>query len=213
MRDPGRPSSGACADRGACHDHRYGHRRCAHDRGPCAVPWRRYIGIVASPSKPRPMRRRSFAASGRTSRKCSGNLVDNACKWATSRVFIEVRMERPAGAGAAPILRVTVDDDGARAFGGRARPGLPSWPAARRIQAGFGARAIDRGRPRRPVWRQFCARQRADRRITRRIGAARWRCRAFERCFVAFFALGAGSDSTVTETALGPGKGGFRAPS
>ncbi len=34
-----------------------------------------------------------------------GNLVDNACKWATSRVFIEVRMEAPAGPGAAPILR------------------------------------------------------------------------------------------------------------
>ena len=41
-----------------------------------------------------------------------GNLVDNACKWATSRVFIEVRMERPAGPGATPVLRVTVDDDG-----------------------------------------------------------------------------------------------------
>src|SRR6201996_864103 len=41
-----------------------------------------------------------------------GNLVDNACKWAASRVFIEVRMERPAGPGVAPILRVTVDDDG-----------------------------------------------------------------------------------------------------
>src|ERR1700761_3961084 len=41
-----------------------------------------------------------------------GNLVDNACKWATSRVFVEVRMERPAGSGAAPVLHVTVDDDG-----------------------------------------------------------------------------------------------------
>jgi signal transduction histidine kinase len=41
-----------------------------------------------------------------------GNLVDNACKWAASRVFVEVRMERAAGPGASPILRVTVDDDG-----------------------------------------------------------------------------------------------------
>jgi signal transduction histidine kinase len=41
-----------------------------------------------------------------------GNLVDNACKWANSRVFVEVRMERPSGASAAPILHVTVDDDG-----------------------------------------------------------------------------------------------------
>ena len=35
-----------------------------------------------------------------------GNLVDNACKWATSRVFIEVRAEQPAGAGATPMLRI-----------------------------------------------------------------------------------------------------------
>jgi signal transduction histidine kinase len=41
-----------------------------------------------------------------------GNLVDNACKWAASRVFVEVRMERAAGPGASPILRVAVDDDG-----------------------------------------------------------------------------------------------------
>jgi signal transduction histidine kinase len=42
----------------------------------------------------------------------AGNLVDNACKWATSRVFIRVRVERAVAPGAAPILRITVDDDG-----------------------------------------------------------------------------------------------------
>jgi signal transduction histidine kinase len=42
----------------------------------------------------------------------AGNLVDNACKWAASRVFIEVRVERTVEPGAGPILRVTVDDDG-----------------------------------------------------------------------------------------------------
>jgi len=41
-----------------------------------------------------------------------GNLVDNACKWASSRVFIEVLVERPAAPGAAPMLRIFVDDDG-----------------------------------------------------------------------------------------------------
>ena len=41
-----------------------------------------------------------------------GNLVDNACKWASSRVFIEVLVEPPAGLGAAPMLRIIVDDDG-----------------------------------------------------------------------------------------------------
>ena len=39
----------------------------------------------------------------------AGNLVDNACKWAESRVFIEVLAER---AGAGPMLRIIVDDDG-----------------------------------------------------------------------------------------------------
>jgi signal transduction histidine kinase len=42
----------------------------------------------------------------------AGNLVDNACKWAASRVFIEALVEGPAAAGAAPTLRIIVDDDG-----------------------------------------------------------------------------------------------------
>jgi signal transduction histidine kinase len=42
----------------------------------------------------------------------AGNLVDNACKWAASRVFIEALVEAPAAAGAAPTLRIVVDDDG-----------------------------------------------------------------------------------------------------
>src|SRR6201986_3077811 len=43
-----------------------------------------------------------------------GNLVDNACKWAASRVFIEVGLERPVEPGAGPLLRVIVDADGRR---------------------------------------------------------------------------------------------------
>ena len=42
----------------------------------------------------------------------AGNLVDNACKWAASHVFIEVTVERPVEPGAGPILRIIVDDDG-----------------------------------------------------------------------------------------------------
>jgi signal transduction histidine kinase len=42
----------------------------------------------------------------------AGNLVDNACKWAASLVFIEVLVERPVEPGAAPMLRIVVDDDG-----------------------------------------------------------------------------------------------------
>ena len=41
-----------------------------------------------------------------------GNLVDNACKWTSSRVLIEVRSERPAETAAGPTLWITVDDDG-----------------------------------------------------------------------------------------------------
>ena len=42
----------------------------------------------------------------------AGNLVDNACKWTTSRVLIEVHAEQPAASGATPMLRIIVDDDG-----------------------------------------------------------------------------------------------------
>jgi signal transduction histidine kinase len=42
----------------------------------------------------------------------AGNLVDNACKWAASQVFVEVLVEQPAEPGAGPRLRIIVDDDG-----------------------------------------------------------------------------------------------------
>jgi len=41
-----------------------------------------------------------------------GNLVDNACKWAASRVFIEVLVDEPTEPGATRMLRIIVDDDG-----------------------------------------------------------------------------------------------------
>lgn len=41
-----------------------------------------------------------------------GNLVDNACKWAESRVFIEVLVEPTGDTGPGPLLRIIVDDDG-----------------------------------------------------------------------------------------------------
>ncbi|MBS0528452.1 MAG: sensor histidine kinase [Proteobacteria bacterium] len=42
----------------------------------------------------------------------TGNLVDNACKWARSRVFIEVSIRPAAGTDPAPMLHIIVDDDG-----------------------------------------------------------------------------------------------------
>src|SRR5580700_2697652 len=42
----------------------------------------------------------------------AGNLVDNACKWAASQVFIEVLVQQPAKPGVGPSLRIIVDDDG-----------------------------------------------------------------------------------------------------
>jgi signal transduction histidine kinase len=41
-----------------------------------------------------------------------GNLVDNACKWATSRVSVDAVTERPDALSERAILRITVDDDG-----------------------------------------------------------------------------------------------------
>src|SRR6266403_3870085 len=60
----------------------------------------------------------------------------------------------------------------ARAVGERTRAGLAPRPAAGRVEAGFRAGVVDRGRSRGPVWRQSFARQRADWRVAGRTGAA-----------------------------------------
>jgi signal transduction histidine kinase len=41
-----------------------------------------------------------------------GNLVDNACKWASSRVAVEVICERPDPSSQREVVRIVVDDDG-----------------------------------------------------------------------------------------------------
>jgi signal transduction histidine kinase len=41
-----------------------------------------------------------------------GNLVDNACKWAQSRVAVEVFSERSPGKGERRTVRILIDDDG-----------------------------------------------------------------------------------------------------
>ncbi len=63
-----------------------------------------------------------------------GNLVDNACKWAQSRVAIEVTADRPAADGK-PRVRIIVDDDG---------PGLSP---AERDQVALRGQRLDESKP------------------------------------------------------------------
>ncbi len=65
-----------------------------------------------------------------------GNLVDNACKWAQSRVTVEVVPERP-GAADSNLVRLVIDDDG---------PGLS--PAEREeVQVARRGRRLDETKP------------------------------------------------------------------
>jgi signal transduction histidine kinase len=66
-----------------------------------------------------------------------GNLVDNACKWARSRVTVEVVPERPDEVNGVPLVRLLIDDDG---------PGLT--PAEREeVQAARRGRRLDETKP------------------------------------------------------------------
>jgi signal transduction histidine kinase len=42
----------------------------------------------------------------------TGNLVDNACKWARGRVVVEVSVQKNGAGGAESSVRIVVDDDG-----------------------------------------------------------------------------------------------------
>jgi signal transduction histidine kinase len=65
----------------------------------------------------------------------TGNLVDNACKWAAQRVFIEVLLEMTPGGTLDPTLRIIVDDDG---------PGLSP---AERSQVAVRGQRLDETKP------------------------------------------------------------------
>ena len=66
-----------------------------------------------------------------------GNLVDNACKWAKSRVSVEVLRDDHDGASASPLVRLVIDDDG---------PGLS--PVEREeAQAAHRGRRLDETKP------------------------------------------------------------------
>jgi signal transduction histidine kinase len=64
-----------------------------------------------------------------------GNLVDNACKWARTRVFVEVLVTPPSGTDRPAMLRILVDDDG---------PGLSP---AERIQVARRGQRLDESKP------------------------------------------------------------------
>lgn len=65
----------------------------------------------------------------------TGNLVDNACKWAAQKVFIEVLLELTPGGPLNPTLRIIVDDDG---------PGLSP---AQRSQVAVRGQRLDETKP------------------------------------------------------------------
>jgi signal transduction histidine kinase len=64
-----------------------------------------------------------------------GNLVDNGCKWAQSRVAIEVMADQPQSDGVKPRVRIIVDDDG---------PGLSP---AEREQVALRGQRLDETKP------------------------------------------------------------------
>ena len=64
-----------------------------------------------------------------------GNLVDNGCKWAQSRVAIEVTAEQPPSESVKPRVRIIVDDDG---------PGLSP---AEREQVALRGQRLDETKP------------------------------------------------------------------
>ena len=73
----------------------------------------------------------------------AGNLVDNACKWAASRVFIEVRAERPGEPGAGPCCGSSSTMTGAdfrRPSGHRFRDAASGWTSPSRAR-GSGCRS------------------------------------------------------------------------
>ena len=85
-------------------------------------------GIAIDLDAPVPVR---FRGERQDLEEMVGNLVDNACKWAQSRVSVEV----VADAGAQPMVRIIVDDDG---------PGLNP---AQRDQVARRGRRLDETKP------------------------------------------------------------------
>ena len=103
-----------------------------------------------------------------------GNLVDNGCKWAQSRVAIEVLADRPAAERRQAPRAHHRRRRRAGPFARRARAGVAARPTPRRDQAGLRPWPLDRGRACR-AFTAACSRS-APRRSA--ACARSWRCRA-----------------------------------
>src|ERR1700692_4357336 len=79
--------------------------------------------------------RAKFRGERQDLEEMAGNLVDNACKWAASQVFIEVLAGPPPEPGADPGVRMLVDESGG---------GLPE---AERAQVSRRGQRLDKAKP------------------------------------------------------------------
>src|SRR5204863_7717590 len=91
-------------------------------------------GIAIDIEAPRDIR---FRGEKQDLEEMVGNLVDNACKWAESRVSVEVLPDGGEGGNAPPVVRLVIDDDG---------PGL-SPPERDEAQAAHRGRRLDESTP------------------------------------------------------------------
>ncbi len=101
-----------------------------------------------------------------------GNLVDNACKWAASRVTIDVMREWPDPERGDSVVRILVDDDGRGLSPSEREQAAMRGKRLDETKPGSGLGLVDRGRTGRPLWRRTQAWHRAARRLAGRIGAA-----------------------------------------
>jgi len=101
-----------------------------------------------------------------------GNLVDNACKWAFSRVTIEVVRERPDPTSERQVIRIIVDDDGRGLSPSEREQVSKRGQRLDENEAGLRAWPFNYCGTRHTLWWQLDAWHRAARRVTRGTGVA-----------------------------------------
>ena len=86
--------------------------RCGRWSPRSPAPWRRSTTAAASTIEIDAPQEARFRGEQQDLEEMVGNLVDNACKWAQSRVAIEAFPEQPDASGERRFVRIVVDDDG-----------------------------------------------------------------------------------------------------